>query len=103
MYAVIKTGGKQYKISEGDRVRVEKLPYNASEEVTLKEVLLVEKNGEVTVGAPFIKGAEVIASVVQHGKADKVISFKYTRKSGFHKTKGHRQTYTELLIKSIKA
>lgn len=103
MYAVIKTGGKQYKVSEGDKVRVEKLPYNANEEVTLKEVLFVEKNGEISVGAPYVKGAEVIASVVGHGKADKVISFKYTRKSGFHKTKGHRQNYTEIVIKTIKA
>lgn len=103
MYAVIKTGGKQYKVSEGDKVRVEKLPYNANEEVTLKEVLFVEVNGEVKVGAPYVKGAEVVASVVEHGKADKVISFKYTRKSGFHKTRGHRQQYTELLIKTIKA
>lgn len=101
MYAVIKTGGKQYKVSEGLRLKVEKLPYDVNDEVTLTDVLFVEKNGEIKVGAPLVKGATVIASVVKHGRGEKVISFKYTAKSGFHKKIGHRQSYTEILIKSI--
>lgn len=103
MYAVIKTGGKQYKVSEGEKVRIEKLSYDVNSEVEFDEVLMVVNDGDVKVGKPFIEGAKVVATVVANGKGDKVVSFKYKPKTGFHVKKGHRQPYTEVTIKTIKA
>ena len=103
MYAVIKTGGKQYKVSEGEKVRIEKLSYDVNSEVEFTEVLMVVNNGDVKVGKPVVEGAKVVATVVANGKGDKVVSFKYKPKTGFHVKKGHRQPYTEVTIKSIKA
>ncbi|BDU51024.1 50S ribosomal protein L21 [Haliovirga abyssi] len=103
MYAIIKTGGKQYKVKEGQKLRVEKLPYDVDAEVELTDVLLVSNEGDVKVGTPFVEGAKVVASVIEHGKGKKVINFKYKPKTGFHKKKGHRQPYTELEIKNIQA
>jgi large subunit ribosomal protein L21 len=103
MYAVIKTGGKQYKVTEGDKLRVEKLNAEVDAEVTLEGVLLVSKDGEVKLGKPFVEGAKVVATVVAQGKAKKVVNFKYKPKTGFHRKKGHRQLFTELQIKSIEA
>ncbi len=103
MYAIVKTGGKQYKVEEGNMLKVEKLPYDVEAEVELAEVLLISKDGEITVGNPFIEGAKVKATVVEHGKGKKVVNFKYKTKTGYHRKKGHRQQFTKLQIKSIEA
>ena len=102
MYAIIATGGKQYKVSEGDVIRVEKLGVEAGSTFTFDQVLLV--GGEdVKVGNPTVAGATVEASVVGDGKAKKVIVYKYKRKTGYHKKNGHRQAYTEVKIEKINA
>ncbi len=100
MYAVIATGGKQYKVSEGDVIRVEKLGAEEGSSYVFENVLLVN-DGELTAGKPYVEGAKVNATVVANGKADKVIVYKYKRKSGYHKKNGHRQQYTEVKIDSI--
>ncbi len=103
MYAVIKTGGKQYKVSEGEVLRVEKLNAEVNDKIELAEVLLVSTNGDIKVGTPVVQGAKVLATVLSQGKGDKVINFKYKPKTGYHRTKGHRQLFTEIQINSIKA
>ena len=102
MYAIIATGGKQYKVSEGDVIKVEKLGVNAGDIVTFDQVLAVN-NGSLVVGDPVVKGATVSASVVSEGKHRKVIVYKYKRKSGFHKKNGHRQPFTQVRIEAINA
>ena len=99
MYAIIATGGKQYKVAEGDVIRVEKLGVEAGETVTFDQVLAVSNDG-LKVGED-VKNASVTASVVGNGKGKKVIVYKYKRKTGYHKKNGHRQAYTELKIDSI--
>jgi len=102
MYAIIATGGKQYKVSEGDIIKVEKLGVEAGETFTFDQVLLV--GGETTVaGTPTVAGATVTASVLENAKARKVIVYKYKRKSGYHKKNGHRQQYTAVKIDKINA
>jgi len=99
-YAVVETGGKQYRVSEGDVIRVEKLNIDAGNEVELDKVLLV--GGEETkVGAPYVDGAKVTAEVVKNGKGKKIIVFKYKAKKNYRRKQGHRQPYTELKITSI--
>ena len=102
MYAIIATGGKQYKVSEGDKVRVEKLGAEVGEKVVFDQVLLVG-GSDVKVGAPTVNGASVEAEVVANAKAKKVIVYKYKRKTGYHNKNGHRQQYTEVEIKKINA
>ena len=102
MYAIIATGGKQYKVSEGDVINVEKLAVEAGETVTFDQVLMVSDNGSVKAGADAA-GATVTASVVKEGRAKKVIVYRYKRKSGYHKKNGHRQPYTQVKIESINA
>ena len=102
MYSIIATGGKQYKVSEGDVIKVEKLGAAAGETVTFDQVLLVN-NGEVVVGNPTVANANVSATVVKEGKGKKVIVYKYKRKTGYHKKNGHRQAYTEVKIDKINA
>lgn len=102
MYAIIATGGKQYKVSEGDKVRVEKLGSEVGEKVVFDQVLLVG-GSDVKVGAPTVDGASVEAEVVANAKAKKVIVYKYKRKTGYHNKNGHRQQYTEVEIKKINA
>ncbi len=102
MYAIIATGGKQYKVSEGDVIKVEKLGVEAGETVTFDKVLLVN-NGEVVVGNPTVDNATVSATVVSEGRSRKVIVYKYKRKTGYHKKNGHRQSYTEVKIDKINA
>ena len=102
MYAIIATGGKQYKVSEGDIIRVEKLGVEADEKVTFDQVLLVS-DSDVKVGNPTVANATVDATVVANGKAKKVIVYKYKRKTGYHKKNGHRQAYTEVKIDKINA
>ena len=100
MYAVIATGGKQYKVAAGDVIRVEKLGAEEGSQVSFDKVLLI--GGEaLTVGSPYIDGAAVKATVVKEGKGKKVIVYKYKRKTGYHKKNGHRQLFTEVRIDEI--
>ena len=101
MYAIIETGGKQYKVAEGDVIKVEKLAVEAGQEYAFDKVLVVAKDSDVTVGAPYVAGAKVSASVIGDGKEKKVVGYKYKPKKGFHKKKGHRQPFTKLQIQSI--
>ena len=100
MYAIIATGGKQYKVAEGDVIRVEKLGVEAGETVTFDQVLAVSNDG-LKVGED-VKNASVTASVVGNGKGKKVIVYKYKRKTGYHKKNGHRQQYTEVHLRGVK-
>ena len=102
MSAVLATGGKQYKVSEGDVIRVEKLGAEADEKVTFDQVLLVS-DADVKVGEPTVAGASVEGTVLSNGRAKKVIVYKYKRKTGYHKKNGHRQSYTEVKIDKINA
>lgn len=102
MYAIIATGGKQYKVAEGDIIRVEKLGVEAGDTVTFDQVLVLN-NGEVTVGSPTVANASVTATVVGNGKAKKVIIYRYKRKEGYHKKNGHRQPFTQVKIEKINA
>lgn len=101
MYAIIETGGKQYKIQEGDVINVEKLGVEAGSEYIFENVLAVSNDDDFKVGAPYIAGVNVTASVIGDGKAKKVIIYKYKSKKGFHKKKGHRQPFTKLKIEKI--
>ncbi|TZE82235.1 50S ribosomal protein L21 [Calorimonas adulescens] len=102
MYALIETGGKQYRVAEGDVIRVEKLNASVGSEVNLDKVLLVKKDdNSVEVGTPTIQGATVQAEVIAQGKAPKIIVYKYKAKKNERKKKGHRQPYTELKINKI--
>jgi len=101
MYAIIATGGKQYKVSEGDLVKVEKLDVQEGDTVTFDQVVAVS-DGTLKVGADVAKST-VTASVIAQGKAKKVIVYKYKRKSGYHKKNGHRQAYTQVKIEKINA
>ena len=101
MYAIMETGSKQYKVSEGDFVFVEKLDVEAGSDVTIDKVLVVANGDDVKVGAPYVEGATVTASAVKNGKEKKIIVYKYKPKKGYHKKQGHRQPYTKLEIKKI--
>ena len=101
MYAIIVTGGKQYKVQEGDVFNIEKLNVEAGETVEFNEVLAVSGDEGVTVGNPVVAGASVKASVVGNGKGKKVTSFKYKRKKDYRKKQGHRQPYTRVMIEKI--
>lgn len=103
MYAVIKTGGKQYRIAAGDKVKVEKLGADVGTEILLDQVLMVGEGDTVKVGAPLLSGASVKATVLAHGLHDKVKIFKLRRRKHYKKSQGHRQQYTELQIIGISA
>ncbi len=103
MYAVVETGGKQYRVTVGQTIEVEKLPFAVGEKVELDKVLLVADGDEVKVGQPTVKGAKVLATVVEHGKGKKIIVFKYKPKERYRRKKGHRQAYTRLRIEKIVA
>jgi len=103
MYAVVKTGGKQYRVSQGDRLKVESLKAEAGSEVSLDEVLMVGSGESVTVGAPTVENASVSAKVLTHGRGDKIRIIKFRRRKHHRKQAGHRQNYTELEITSINA
>lgn len=103
MYAVIQTGGKQYRVEEGNTIRVEKLETENGKEIILDKVLLIGDGDKVTIGRPVIEGAKVTADIVCQMKAPKIIVFKKRSKKGYKKTQGHRQNMTEIKIKSIKA
>jgi large subunit ribosomal protein L21 len=101
MYAVLKSGGKQFRVTVGDKINVEKLPNAVGEQVTLDSVLMLENDGQVTVGKPMVTGAKVIAKVVDEGLGVKTIHFDYRNKHRRRKTIGHRQQYTRLEISEI--
>ena len=101
MHAIIETGGKQYKVAEGDTLFIEKLPVEAGETVTFDKVLAVLDGDKATFGAPVVDGAKVTASVVKNGKGKKIIVFKYKPKKGYRRKQGHRQPYTKLEITAI--
>jgi len=101
MYAVVKTGGKEYKITEGDIIRVEKLEGNIGDPVTLKDVLMVGKEGEVQVGTPHLTQAVVTGEIVQQVKGKKVLIFKMKRRKNYRRLRGHRQNYTYLKVNEI--
>jgi len=102
MYAVLETGSKQYRVSAGDQVEVERLPSEVGQVVTFDRVLLVNNEGKVSVGSPTVTNAAVVADVVGHIRGEKKIAFKMKRRKGYHKTIGHRQELTVLKIKEIK-
>ncbi len=101
MYAIIETGGKQYKVVEGDAIRIEKLGLDAGEAVTFDKVLMISNDGEAKVGSPYVEAATVTGSVKTNGKAKKIIIFKYKAKKGYSKKQGHRQPFTEVVIDKI--
>ena len=103
MYAVVKTGGKQYKVAVGQTVDVEFLDSEVGDTVALDQVLMVSDGENVQVGQPFVEGAKVSAEVVEHGKGKKVVIFKYRPKQRYRRKRGHRQMYTRLEIKDIEA
>lgn len=103
MYAVIKTGGKQYRVVQGERLKVEKLDVEVGGTVTLDQILMVSDGDKTTIGSPIIKGASVKATVVSHGRGDKVMIFKMRRRKHYRKTQGHRQSFTEIKIEAIAA
>ena len=102
MYAIIETCGKQYKVSEGDVVFFEKLEAEEGKKVKFDKVILVSDEGKVEVGTPYVKGAKVEGKVIAHGKAKKIIVFKYKAKKNYRRKQGHRQPYTKVEITSIK-
>ncbi len=103
MYAVIKTGGKQYRVANGEKLKVEQIPADIGQEIVLDQVLMVGVGSDVKVGAPLVAGATVMAKVVSHGRADKVKIFKLRRRKHYQKHQGHRQNYTEIEISAINA
>ncbi len=101
MYAILRTGGKQYQVEAGDSLRVEKLPGDVGETVELDDVLMVANGDDITIGQPVIEGAKVIAKIAEHGKAKKVTVFKKRKRQGYRVKRGHRQQYTALAIEEI--
>ncbi len=101
MYAVIKTGGKQYKVNEGDVIRVEKLSANESDSVTFSEVLLISDESGIKAGTPNVDGASVEGKLVKNDKAKKIVVFKYKPKKDYRKKQGHRQPYSQVQITKI--
>jgi large subunit ribosomal protein L21 len=101
MYAVIKTGGKQFKVTEGDTLKVEKLSTEVGKALNLNSVLTLVDGDKITIGTPIVKGASVDATVISHGKGDKVKIFKMNRRKGYRKSQGHRQSFTEIKIDKI--
>jgi large subunit ribosomal protein L21 len=103
MYAVIQTGGKQYKVAPGDVVKVEKLEAKKGDTVEIKDVYMIADGDKVSVGKPTLANAKVTAEVMGEAKGEKLLIFKHRRRKGFRKTNGHRQHYTTLKVKDIKA
>ena len=101
MYAVIKTGGKQYRVAAGEKLKVEQIPADVGAEITLDQVLMVGEGESVKIGTPLITGAKVTATVISHGRGPKIKIFKMRRRKHYQKHQGHRQNYTEIQISAI--
>ena len=101
MYAVIKTGGKQYRVSKGDIIRVEKLEAETGQSVNFDKVLLVENGGDLNVGTPYLVAGKVVANIVSHGRGKKLEVLKFRRRKSYMRRQGHRQSYTEICITDI--
>ena len=101
MYAVIKTGGKQHKVSEGEMLNIEKIMGSKGDEVVFHEVLMVGDEGNIRVGTPLLEGAQVVGEIMSQGKGQKINVFKMKRRKGYHKKTGHRQQLTSMKIKRI--
>lgn len=103
MYAVIRTGGKQYKVAAGGKLKVETLTAEVGSEIVINDVLMVADGDDIKIGAPIVAGASVKATVLSHGRGEKVMIFKMRRRKHYRKTQGHRQNYTEIRIDGISA
>ncbi|MCX7179968.1 MAG: 50S ribosomal protein L21 [Proteobacteria bacterium] len=103
MYAVIKTGGKQYRVAAGEKIKVEQIPADVGAEITLDQVLMVGEGETVKIGTPVVAGASVTAKVIAHGRGPKIKIFKMRRRKHYQKHQGHRQNYTEIQISGIAA
>ncbi len=103
MYAVIKTGGKQYKVTAGETLKVERLTEDVGQDVTLDQVLAIGAGAELVTGAPLVVGASVVFSIVSHGRHEKVRIFKMKKRKHYQKRQGHRQSYTEIRISAVNA
>ena len=101
MYAVIKTGGKQYRVTAGEKLKVEKLDGDVGSKVVIDKVMMLADGDNVTIGSPLISGAAVNATIVSHGRGDKVKIFKFNRRKHYRKSQGHRQSYTEIQIEDL--
>ena len=101
MYAVIKTGGKQYKVCAGEKLKIEQIPAELDSQIVLEEVLMVADGDKVVIGSPVVSGAKVKATVVAHGRGEKIRIFKMRRRKHYQKHQGHRQNYTEIRIDAI--
>jgi len=103
MYAIIRTGGKQYQVTQGDRLRVEKIDGEVGDSIELKDVLMVVDDDNTSIGSPVLEAAMVKATIAEHGKSKKIDIFKKKRRKGYRLKKGHRQSYTALTIEEISA
>jgi len=103
VYAIIETGGKQFKVQEGDLLKVEMLEAEAGDTVEIDKVLMVNKDGELQVGNPYVAGAKVALKVQGHGKGKKIVVFKYKPKKNYRRKQGHRQPYTQVVVEKIEA
>ncbi|MBC8057896.1 MAG: 50S ribosomal protein L21 [Rhizobiales bacterium] len=103
MYAVIKTGGKQYKVVAGEKIKIEQIAADVGQEITIDQVLAIGAGADLTVGTPLVAGASVMATVVAHGRHDKVRIFKMRRRKHYQKRQGHRQNFTEIQIGAVSA
>ncbi len=102
MLAVIQTGGKQYLVSPGEKIKIEKINGKKGDQITFTDVLMLEKNKKVEIGSPILKNAKVVAEITNQGREDKIIVFKYKAKKRYKKKKGHKQPFTEIKIKDIR-
>lgn len=103
MYAIVQSGGRQYRVAPGQTIKVDRLDAEVNSEVVLRSVLMLADGETVKVGTPFVSGAKVTASVIEHDRAKKILVFKKKRRQGYHKAKGHRQDYTAIKISEISA
>lgn len=101
MYAVLETGGKQYRVAAGDRLEIERLAVDPGQSVTFERVLLLQRDGQVRIGAPVVEGAKVVADLIEHKRGEKEIVWKMKRRKGYHKKQGHRQELSVVEVKEI--
>jgi large subunit ribosomal protein L21 len=102
MYAIVKAGGKQYRVKEGDRLRIEKMSGDVGSKVTLDTVLMVKKDNDVLIGTPKVAHAKIEGTIVRHGRGQKILVYTYKRRKGYEKRRGHRQDFTEITVDKIK-